>query len=65
MHTGSTVSADALYTTAENARLIVQEKGGDYLLSVKDNQPALEKHLQRQLRSAPLLPTRQRAATAR
>ena len=63
--TGSTVSADALYTNSENARLIVQEKGGDYLLSVKDNQPTLEQHLQGQLQSAPFLPTRQRAVTAR
>lgn len=63
--TGSTVSADALFTNSENARLIVQEKGGDYLLSVKDNQPTLEQHLRGQLQSAPLLPIRQRAATAR
>jgi hypothetical protein len=63
--TGSTVSADALYTNSENARLIVQEKGGDYLLSVRDNQPTLEQHLRGQLQSAPFLPTRPRAATAR
>lgn len=63
--TGSTVSADALFANSENARLIVQEKGGDYLLSVKDNQPTLEQHLRGQLHSAPFLPTRLRAATAR
>ena len=63
--TGSTVSADALYPNSENARLIVQEKGGDYLLSVKDNQPALAQHLRGQLQSAPFLPTRPGAATAR
>jgi hypothetical protein len=52
--TGATVSADGMYTNAENARIIVQDKGGDYLLSVKDNQPTVEKHLERQLLSAPL-----------
>ena len=32
-------SADALYANPENARLIVQEKGGNYVFSVRDNQP--------------------------
>ena len=35
---GRIVAADALHTQAETARLIVLEKGGDYLLTVKDNQ---------------------------
>ena len=61
--TGSTVSADALYANPENARLIVQEKGGDYLLSVKDNQPTLAKHLAGQLQGTPLFRVRRRAAT--
>lgn len=39
---GCLVVADALHTNAETAQVIVQEKGGDYLLPVKGNQPALE-----------------------
>jgi hypothetical protein len=34
-------AADALHTQAETVRMIVLEKGGDYLLTVKDNQPTL------------------------
>jgi hypothetical protein len=43
------VSGDALYTNNENARLIVMEKGGDFITSVKGNQPTLERETQRQL----------------
>ena len=39
---GCLVVADALHTNAETAQVIVQEKGGDYLLPVKGNQPTLE-----------------------
>ena len=39
---GCLVVADALPTNAETAQVIVQEKGGDYLLPVKGNQPVLE-----------------------
>lgn len=42
---GSLVTADALNTQAETARIIVQEKGGDYLLPVKGNQPGVEKNV--------------------
>jgi hypothetical protein len=49
----ATVSLDALYTNEENARLIVQEKGGDYLLSVKDNQPLLTARLEKELQGSP------------
>lgn len=45
----STVSLDALYANPENARLIVQEKGGQYLISLKDNQPTLLAHTTAQL----------------
>jgi len=62
---GSTVSLDALYTNDENARLIVQEKGGDYLLSLKGNQPALEARVVARLEDAPFFPVRPRAATAK
>lgn len=43
---GATVTADALYTVGDIAHTIVQEKGGDYILAVKGNQPALHKHVQ-------------------
>jgi hypothetical protein len=39
---GALVVADALHTNAETVQVIVQEKGGDYLLPVKGNQPTLE-----------------------
>lgn len=35
-----TVIADALYSQKETARIIV-EKGGDYFLEIKDNQPSV------------------------
>ena len=60
----ATVSLDALYTNHENAGIIVQEKGGDYLVSLKDNQPTVLAHVEEQLAGAPLLPMPRRAATA-
>jgi hypothetical protein len=42
---GSLVTADALNTQAETARIVVQEKGGDYLLPVKGNQPGVQKNV--------------------
>ncbi len=38
---GKLVVLDALHTQADTARHIVQERGGDYLLTLKDNQPTL------------------------
>ena len=38
---GRLVSLDALHTQDETARAVVLEGGGDYLLTVKKNQPAL------------------------
>lgn len=43
---GSLVTADALNTQAETARIVVQEKGGDFLLPVKGNQPGVEQNVQ-------------------
>ena len=60
----STVSLDALYANPENARLIVQEKGGDYLISLKDNQPTLAAHAAAQLAGAPFLPPNPKCAAA-
>jgi hypothetical protein len=43
---GSLVTADALNTQSETARIIVQEKGGDYLFTIKGNQPGVAKEMQ-------------------
>ncbi|HYV28005.1 MAG TPA: ISAs1 family transposase [Candidatus Eisenbacteria bacterium] len=43
---GSLVTADALNTQTETARIVVQEKGGDYLFTVKGNQPGVAKNVQ-------------------
>lgn len=42
---GSLVTADALNTQSETARIIVQEKGGDYLFTVKGNQKGVAKEV--------------------
>jgi hypothetical protein len=38
---GALVTADALHTQTETARIITQERGGDYLFTVKANQPGV------------------------
>lgn len=43
---GSLVTADALNTQTETARIVVQEKGGDYLFTVKGNQPGVATNVQ-------------------
>lgn len=43
--TGKTVTADAMHTQRELARLLVEEKGADYCLTVKDNQPTLKQDI--------------------
>jgi Domain of unknown function (DUF4338)/DDE_Tnp_1-associated len=43
---GALVTADALHTQAETARVIIQEGGGDYLLTVKANQPTVADSVQ-------------------
>ena len=55
---GRLVSLDALHTQAETARQIVLTHGGDYLLTVKANQPAVQAVVQAQVPDpgAPLLP---------
>jgi hypothetical protein len=45
---GDKVTGDALNTQRETAQIIVQERGADYLLSVKGNQPGMAATLQRQ-----------------
>jgi hypothetical protein len=44
--TGKTVLSDALHTQVETAQQILFEQGGDYLMTVKANQPTLQKTLQ-------------------
>lgn len=39
---GMLVTADALHTQTETARIIVQERGADYLMTVKGNQPTVQ-----------------------
>ena len=43
---GALVTADALHTQTETARVIIQEGGGDYLLTVKGNQPTVAASVQ-------------------
>ena len=38
---GKLVALDALHTQDQTARPIVQERGGDCLFTLKDNQPTL------------------------
>jgi hypothetical protein len=55
---GRLVSIDALHTQDQTAREIVLEHGGDYLLTVKGNQPAVQAAVQAQVPdpSSPFLP---------
>ena len=43
---GSLVTADAMHTQTDTARIVVQEKGGDYLFTVKGNQPGIANNVQ-------------------
>jgi hypothetical protein len=43
---GSLVTADALNTQTETARIVVQEKGGEYLFTAKGNQPGIAANVQ-------------------
>lgn len=43
---GSVVTADALHAQTETARFIVKDKGAEYNLIVKDNQPTLKAQLE-------------------
>ncbi len=51
----ATVTADALFANPENTHLICSEKGGDYLISLKDNQPKLAAAAAETLEAAPFL----------
>jgi Domain of unknown function (DUF4338)/DDE_Tnp_1-associated len=54
---GCVLTADPLHCQTQTAQLITQQKGGDYVLGVKDNQPTVRQNIQRKLAKAtPLLP---------
>ena len=50
---GRKVSLDALHTQDQTAREVVLEHGGDFLLTVKDNQPTVQQNIQRILTAPP------------
>jgi len=54
---GKIVVFDALHTQHETARAVVFEGGGDYVLTVKDNQPGLSKEVARLLDEQPFSPS--------
>jgi hypothetical protein len=43
---GSLLTADAMHTQTETARIIVQDRGGDYLFTVKGNQKGIAANVQ-------------------
>lgn len=43
---GSIVTLDALHTQKETARYLTEEKGADYLMTVKDNQRGLKESIE-------------------
>lgn len=50
---GMLVTADALHTQSETARILVQERGADYLFTVKGNQPQLAATLRQRHATTP------------
>ena len=48
----ATVTADSLHGQDEAAHLITREKGGDYLLQIRDHQPTRRALAERQLEQA-------------
>jgi len=49
------VTADSLHCQDQTAHIITREKGGNYLLQIRDNQPTLHQHAQDQLAQSPPL----------
>lgn len=58
---GKTIVADAMHTQDETAEQILFEGGGDYLLTVKDNQLTLKKTLESLFAKQAFSPSTQRA----
>jgi len=48
---GQRVTMDALHTQDQTARIVVQERGGDYLMTVKGNQPGVAAELKKRRNS--------------
>lgn len=42
---GMVVTADAMHTQTDTARFLVEEKGAEYLFTVKDNQPTMKQDI--------------------
>ena len=62
--TNALVTADALHTQHKTAQIII-ERGGDYILPLKGNQPSLSAAARKQLAGAPLFaPAKSPARTA-
>jgi hypothetical protein len=59
---GKIITADALHCQRQTAQLIM-EKGGDYVLQIKENQPALHKHAQEKAAGRPPFLNRQTKGT--
>lgn len=60
----ATVTADSLHCQDQTAHLITRDKGGDYVLQIRDNQPTLHQFAQQQLAAAPPLCPKPTADTA-
>jgi hypothetical protein len=50
---GRLVSMDALHTQTQTARMVVMEKGADYLLTVKDNQSSIRQNIEQLIPAPP------------
>ena len=53
--TNAVITADSLHCQDQTAHIITREKGGDYVLQIRDNQPTLHAHAQKQLAEVPPL----------
>jgi phage protein U len=51
---GREVSLDALHTQTETARALVLEHGGDFLLTAKGNQPAVQANIESHVATPPV-----------
>jgi len=60
---GSVVTADPLHCQTETAQIITQEKGGDYVLGLKHNQPTVRRNAEQMLAGATPPLSRPTAAT--
>ena len=54
---GKIVLSDAAHTQVETGQLILYERGGDYLMTVKGNQPTLQGTLQKLFEKQPFSPS--------